>query len=107
MTNQLKSDLEQTPEVSNARWCLLNSSPRPRTDEELRELYGPQTTIDRLGQYTLIHLDNPTSEERAKRLAEFEPDDLFEDDCPLCQMLKNEHCDVVYDGLLDTDEEDQ
>ncbi len=98
MTKNSPNLTAQEPQkVDNARWCLLNSSPRPRTDEELHELYGPQTTIDRLGQYTLIHLDNPSPEEREKRLAEFEPDDLFEDDCPLCQMLKNEHCDVIYD----------
>ncbi|RPJ87334.1 MAG: hypothetical protein EHM18_01655 [Acidobacteria bacterium] len=85
------------------RWCLLNSSPRPRTEEELRGLYGDHALITRLGQYNLIHLDSPDPEEIARRTSEFDPDDLFEDDCPLCQMLKNEHCDVVYDGSWDED----
>ncbi len=83
------------------KWCLLNSSPRPRSEEELRGLYGAHALISRIGQYNLIHLDSPDPEEIQRRVDEFDPDDLFDDDCPLCQMLRNEHCDVVYDGSWD------
>jgi len=88
------------------RWCLLNSSPRERSDSELRSLYGDHALFTRLGQYNLVHLDSPSPEEIARRTSEFDPDELFEDDCPLCQMLKTEHCDVVYDGTWDEESED-
>lgn len=93
----MKGPSERRKEMSE-RWCLLNSSPGQRTDDQLRSLYGDHVLITRLGQYNLIHLDSPTPEEIARRVAEFNPEELFEDDCPLCQMLRNEPCDVVYDG---------
>ena len=88
------------------RWCLLNSSPRERTEDELRRLYGAGALITRMGRYNLIHLDAPSPEEIAKRVSEFDPDDLFEDDCPLCRMLREEHCDVIYDGAFGDEGED-
>jgi hypothetical protein len=88
------------------RWCLLTSSTKQRSDQELRDLYGEQALVSRIGHYNLIHLDSPTPEEMTRRVAEFDPDDLFEDDCPLCQMLRQEHCDVIYEGFGEDDEAD-
>jgi hypothetical protein len=63
-------------------------------------LYGDQALVTRVGRYNLVHLDNPSPEEIERRVAEFDPNDLFEDDCPLCRMLRDEPCDVVYDEQL-------
>jgi hypothetical protein len=83
------------------KWCLLNSGGPSRTDRELLDLYGDKAVISRIGQYNLIHLDCPDPEEIARRIDEFDPEELFEDDCPICQMLRNENCDVIYDGAED------
>lgn len=68
------------------------------SDEELRSLFGEDAIVTRLGQYNLIHLDNPDPEEIERRRAEFNPDELFDDDCPLCRMLRAQPANVVYDG---------
>ncbi|HXK61596.1 MAG TPA: hypothetical protein PLP42_17055 [Acidobacteriota bacterium] len=88
------------------RWCLLNSSAREKTESELRSLYGEHALFTRVGQFNLIHLDSPSPEEIARRVSEFDPEELFDDDCPICQMLRNEHCDVIYDGSLDEENDE-
>jgi hypothetical protein len=65
--------------------------------EELREIFGDDAVISRTGRFNLIHLDRPTQQEVERRTAEFDPDEFFEDDCPLCRMLKGEGGNIVYD----------
>ncbi|MGH9341748.1 MAG: hypothetical protein ACRD1R_19710 [Acidobacteriota bacterium] len=66
------------------------------SDGELREMYGEDIVISRVGRFNLVHLDSPDPEEVIRRIAEFDPADLFEDDCPLCQMLREEGGNVLY-----------
>ena len=78
---------------------LLASTPKhlARNDAQLRELYGSHILTSRPDpDTTMIHLDNPDQEEIEKRVREFNRDSLFEDNCPICQMIRAEHCEVVY-----------
>jgi len=77
-----------------SNWTMLSSGTR----RDPTETYGEHVVVSEVGQFRLIHLDNPSPEEVTRRVGEFNPDQLFEDDCPICQMLRNEPCDVVYDG---------
>lgn len=79
------------------QWTLCTPQEDLQSDEELRQIFGEEAIVSRLGRYNLIHLDSPDPEEVARREAEFNPADLFEDDCPLCQMLMEQGANVVYD----------
>ena len=81
-------------------WTLTTTSSPSQTDEELRDVFGEHAVVNRVGRFNLIHLDNPTPETVEQRIGEFDPDDLFEDDCPLCQMLRKEGGNVVYDHAI-------
>lgn len=66
---------------------------------QLTKVYGKNVTVSRVNGYNIIHLDNSTEEqikERIKEVLDGHADDDLEDDCPLCQSMKNEPCDIVY-----------
>lgn len=69
------------------------------SDEELRGMFGQEAIISRVGPFRLIHLDRPAPQEVARRVAEFNPDELFEDDCPLCQMLRAQGGNVIFEDF--------
>ncbi len=81
-------------------WTLTSNRPTLESDEELKEIFGENVIISRMGRFNLIHLDNPSPETVERRVAEFDPHDLFEDDCPLCKMLREQGGNVVYDDFL-------
>lgn len=81
---------------------IVGGSPED-SDEELRKLFGNGAVISRVGKYNLIHLDSPSQEEVDRRVADFDPDDLFEDDCPLCQLLREGGGNVVFDDGIPGD----
>lgn len=64
---------------------------------ELKRVFGSDAVVSRIGKFNLIHLDNPSPEEEARRVANFNPDLLFEDDCPICRMIKSNGGNVIYD----------
>jgi hypothetical protein len=68
------------------------------SDEALRRVYGEHALFSRVGTFTLVHLDSPSPEDIARRVAEFDPDEFFFDDCPLCQSARAEGGHVVFDG---------
>lgn len=68
------------------------------SDESLRRIYGEHTVFTRAGNFTLVHLDTPSAETVAQRLAQFDPADFFFDDCPLCVHAREEGGHVVFDG---------
>ncbi len=53
-----------------------------------------------LGKYNILHYDCPTDDEIKQRVkdavSEIIHGDGFDDDCPLCQMMKKEPYDIVY-----------
>jgi hypothetical protein len=68
------------------------------SDDALRRVYGDAAVFSRVGAFTLVHLDSPEPDEVARREAEFDPDQFFFDDCPLCQSARAEGGHVVFDG---------
>ena len=82
------------------RWNICSVREPRQSDEELKQTFGEDVIVSRIGHFNLIHLDNPSPELVERRIAEFDPNELFEDDCPLCKMLREEGGNVVYDGSL-------
>ncbi|HLV02662.1 MAG TPA: hypothetical protein VKZ59_15430 [Acidobacteriota bacterium] len=90
--------------MTGTNWTLVSHSDPNQSDEELKQIFGSEAIISRVGNFNLIHLDSPDPAEIKKREAEFSPDSLFEDDCPLCQMMKEQGGSVVYDSYDDRGE---
>lgn len=79
-----------------ANWSVVTVNSGARTEEDLRRQYGEETVISKVGNFNLIHLDQPDSDEVERRVREFDPQDLFEDDCPLCRMMRDQGGEVLY-----------
>jgi hypothetical protein len=73
------------------------------TDREIRARYGPDAVISRTRGFVLVHLDRPDPALVAARNAGFDPDEVFEADCPLCQIQRASRT-FVYDDFPDDDE---
>lgn len=67
-------------------------------DEYIKIHYGKEAPFSIIGDFCLVHLDNPDEETIKEREEEFFKDDGLHDDCPLCQMQREEGGFVVYDG---------
>ncbi len=66
---------------------------------KLTKMYGKDVMVSRVNGYNIIHLDNPTDEQIRQRMREAlagQIDNDLEDDCPLCQTIKDQPCDIVY-----------
>jgi hypothetical protein len=71
------------------------------SDRELRALYGQDVVISRKGRFVLVHLDRPNTQLVRSRTQEFDPEEFFCPDCPLCQMLMESGVIVFDDSLFD------
>jgi hypothetical protein len=67
-------------------------------EEYIKIHYGKQAPFSIIGDFCLVHLDNPDEKTIKEREEEFLEDDGLDDDCPLCQMQREEGGFVVYDG---------
>ena len=74
------------------------------SNKEIRALYGDAVSVSRKGSFTLVHLDKPSRSTIRKRTREFDPEDFFCPDCPLCQLLKEGGIVVFDDSVFDEDE---
>ncbi len=79
-------------------WSVITTQATHGSEQEIRDIYGEEAIITRVQGYNLIHLDSPDAGELERRKAEFDPEHLFEDDCPLCRMMKEQGVDVVFLG---------
>jgi hypothetical protein len=77
---------------------LGTGSDSAESDDALRRVYGDHALFSRVGVFTLVHLDSPPPEEVARRVADFDPDEFFFDDCPLCASARAEGGHIVFDG---------
>lgn len=68
------------------------------SDESLRSIYGESALFSRVGSFTLVHLDRPSADEIARRNAEFDPNEFFFDDCPLCISARESGGHIVFDA---------
>jgi len=71
----------------------------PETEAELKRMFGDDAVISKVGNFNLVHLDHPSEEEIRRRIEEFDPRELFEEDCPICRMLREQGGNIVYDDL--------
>lgn len=65
----------------------------------LTKVYGNNVMVSRVNGYNIIHLDNPTDKQIKERIEEVlnsQIDNDLEDDCPLCQAMKGQSCNIVY-----------
>lgn len=67
-------------------------------EEYIKIHYGKPAPFSILGDVCLVHLDNPDEETIKEREREFLKDDGLDEDCPLCQLQREEGGFVVYDG---------
>jgi hypothetical protein len=74
------------------------------TDEEIRFTYGKTAVISRKNRFVLVHLDRPSAALLVARTEEFDPDEFFFDDCPLCQMAKEGGVVVFDDRQFEEDD---
>jgi hypothetical protein len=71
--------------------------------KEIRILYGNDVVISRKGNFTLVHLDEPSKATVRKRTREFDPEEFFCPDCPLCQLLMKGGVVVFDDSIFEED----
>lgn len=68
-------------------------------DAYIAREFGPEVRFSVVGDFCLVHLDNPPDEEITRRENEFDPNHHFPDDCPICEMQKEMGGFIVYDGV--------
>lgn len=66
------------------------------TTDEARLRYGDTAIVSHKGEFALVHLDQPDDRVLLERTEEFDPDDYFDPDCPLCDVLRD-GCVVIFD----------
>ena len=74
------------------------------SDEEIRLTYGKNVVITRKGRFVLVHLDRPSTAVLQARTEEFDPEEFFLDECPLCQMAKEGGVVVFDDAAFEEDD---
>jgi hypothetical protein len=67
-------------------------------EEYIRVHFGREAKFSVVGDCCLVHLDNPDEATILEREQEFLKDDGLDDDCPLCQLQREDGGFVVYDG---------
>jgi hypothetical protein len=74
------------------------------SDEDVFFMYGKQAVISRKGRFTLVHLDRPTTELVRVRTENFDPDEFFDCNCPICDLTKEGGIVVFDDSPFDEEE---
>jgi hypothetical protein len=74
------------------------------SDEEIFFMYGTNAVVSRNGRFTLVHLDRPSAELVRARTENFDPDEFFKCNCPICDLTK-EGGVIVFDDSAYEDEE--
>ena len=74
------------------------------SDEEIFFMYGKDAVISRKGRFTLVHLDRPSTELVRVRTENFNPDEFFDCNCPICELTKEGGIVVFDDSPYDEEE---
>jgi hypothetical protein len=75
------------------------------SNKEVRAIYGRHAVISRKDSFVLVHLDSPSPSLVAERTREFDPDEYFCSECPLCQLLRDGGVVVFDDTPMEDDVE--
>ncbi len=75
------------------------------SDEEILLLYGKNAVISRKGRFVFVHLDRPSRALVRARTRNFDPDEYFDRNCSICQLLREGGVIVFDDGVYEVDEE--
>jgi hypothetical protein len=67
-------------------------------------MYGKNAVISRKGSFTLVHLDRPSAELVRVRTENFDPDEFFDCNCPICDLTKEGGIVVFDDSPYDEEE---
>jgi hypothetical protein len=67
--------------------------------KEILLLYGKNAIVSRKGRFVLVHLDRPSIALVRARTRDFNPDEFFDTDCPVCQTQRDGGI-VVFDDTL-------
>lgn len=103
LTEELSSGIESDEQLLDRIETIIKmafGNKKQTPLEYLKRAYGEDAIFTRVGKYTLVHLDNPSEEqikERIEKAKNGEYDDDFDDDCPLCQAMKDQPCEIVFD----------
>jgi len=72
-------------------------------DGEHQAKYGKEVTVTKMGNVTLVHLDQPSQEELEERIDQVleevindELNDFDDDDCPACRFARDTFYDIVF-----------
>jgi hypothetical protein len=74
------------------------------SDQEILFMYGRNAVITRKGRFTLVHLDHPSTELARSRTENFDPDEFFKCDCPICDLTKDSGIVIFDDSTYDEEE---
>jgi hypothetical protein len=74
------------------------------SNEEILFMYGRNAVITRKGRFTLVHLDRPSAELARIRTKNFEPNEFFKCDCPICELTKETGIVIFDDSTYDEEE---
>lgn len=74
-------------------------------DREVRRRFGASAVVSRAAGFVLVHLDNPPPEVIHARTARFDPEDYFDEDCPMCEIQRAQGL-VIFDDYGDSNAEE-
>ena len=75
------------------------------SDDEIRLLYGKKTIVSRKDRFVFVHLDRPSPAVVRARTEEFDPDEYFERECPICAIQRAGGVIVFDEFSADNDED--
>ena len=71
------------------------------SEAALRDRFGPEAIISRVGAIWLVHVDQPSQAEIEEREAELQQDMLEPEDCGGCDLMRPQAGDtLVYDEVM-------
>jgi hypothetical protein len=76
------------------------------TKKQILLLYGSTAIVSRKGRFVLVHLDRPSPAIVRTRTRDFDPDEFFHSDCPICQVQRQGGVVVFDEAFSDFSDEE-
>jgi len=98
----LEENVVSSSYTAAAFGCPTTESPGSMlSNREIRALYGRKAVISRKDSFVLVHLDSPSRATVRRRRREFNANEFFCPECPLCQLLKKSGIVVFDESIFD------